>query len=57
MRGSQPSSVRARVVSNKGTASAMASHPGGVVTGIRPMRAAWFKDPDGNILSLVNQAM
>ena len=21
------------------------------------MRAAWFKDPDGNILSLVNQAM
>jgi hypothetical protein len=21
------------------------------------MRAAWFKDPDGNIISLVNQAM
>jgi hypothetical protein len=21
------------------------------------MRAAWFKDPDGNIVSLVNQAM
>jgi hypothetical protein len=21
------------------------------------MRAAWFKDPDGNILSVVNQAM
>jgi hypothetical protein len=29
---------------------------GGIhVTG--DMRAAWFKDPDGNILSLVNQAM
>ena len=24
---------------------------------MRDMRAAWFKDPDGNILSLVNQAM
>ena len=24
---------------------------------IGPLRAAWFKDPDGNILNLVNQAL
>jgi hypothetical protein len=29
----------------------------GDITVAGDLRAAWFKDPDGNILSLANQAM